>query len=402
MHVKRRDVLKMSAAALLAASGAMPAQAASKVVKVGAALPLTGPLSPEGTRQRNGFQLWADTVNAAGGIKAGGDVYKVEIIYVDYQSNTPRAVQAAERLITQDKVDFLFAPFGSGAVKAVSAVTEKYGVPMLAPNAASEQVYDQGFKYLFGVFTPNRTLTEPVAELVSKQHPSIKKLAILARNDLFPLAIAEEMQKSAKARGIEVVYFEKYAIGTVDFGSALTKLRSTSPDWVFVSGYTNDMILARKQLVEQGVSGKLLTMVVGALDPAFTKGVGNQSDNVTTFAWWDSHANYKGADIFGSSERFVKLYQAKYGEAPEYSAAGSSACGAILQLAIEKAGGVDRVKVRDAIAAMDTMTFYGPIKFGPTGQISSLKPPLLQIQNGKPTVIFPPEIKTGELKLGFK
>lgn len=402
MRTNRREVLKMGVGVLLALSGMFPAQAANKVVKVGAALPLTGPLSAEGTRQKNGYQLWVDTVNEAGGIKAGGDVYKVEIIYADYQSNTPRAVQTAERLITQDKVDFLFAPFGSGAVKAVSAITEKYGVPMLAPNAASEQVYDQGFKYLFGVYTPNKTLTEPVAELVSKQHASIKTLAILARNDLFPLAIAEEMQKSAKARGIDIVYFEKYGIGTVDFSSALTKLRSTRPDWIFVTGYVNDMILSRKQMVEQGVSGKLLSMVVGALDPAFIKGVGNSSENVTTFAWWDAHANYKGSDIFGSSERFVKLYQAKHGEPPEYSSAGSAACGAILQLAIEKAGGVDRVKVRDAIAAMDTMTFYGPIKFGPTGQINSLKPPLMQIQNGKPVVIFPPEIKTGDLKLGFK
>src|SRR5690606_29749134 len=199
--------------------------AAEKVLKVGAALPLTGPLSPEGTRQQNGFQLWADTVNNSGGMKVGEDTYKVEIIYVDYQSNTPRAVQAAERLITQDKVDFLFGPFGSGAVKAVSAVTEKYGVPMIAPNAASEQVYDQGFKYLFGVYSPNQTLTEPVAEIVAKEHPDIKKVAIIARNDLFPLAIAEEMEKSVTKRGLEVVSFEKYAIGTLDFSSTLTKLR---------------------------------------------------------------------------------------------------------------------------------------------------------------------------------
>ena len=51
--------------------------------------------------------------------------YKVEIVYTDYQSNTPRAVQAAEQMITQDKVNFLFSPFGSGAAKAASTVSEK-------------------------------------------------------------------------------------------------------------------------------------------------------------------------------------------------------------------------------------------------------------------------------------
>jgi branched-chain amino acid transport system substrate-binding protein len=399
------DSLRRSILVSLASTSALlplAAMAADKVVKIGAALPLTGPLSPEGVRQRNGYQLWADAVNAAGGIKAGGDTYKVEMVYVDYQSNTPRAVQSVERLITQDKVDFLFGPFGSGAVKAASAVTEKYGVPMIAPNAASEQVYDQGFKYLFGVYSPNQTLTEPIAELVARTQPTIKKLAILARNDLFPTAIADEMQKSAKTRGIDVVYSEKYAIGTVDFGAALTKLRSTSPDWVFVAGYTNDLILARKQMSEQGVSGKLLTMVVGAADSNFFKGVGPLAENVTTFAWWDVAAGYQSRDLFGSAEAFGKQYEAKYKEAPEYAGAGSAACGVILQMAIEKVGSLDRVKVRDAIAATDTMTFWGPVKFGPTGQISSLKPPLLQNQNGKPVVIFPAEIKRADLKIGFK
>jgi len=394
--------MRIGAAAVLAlASTAMPAHAADKVLKVGAALPLTGPLSPEGTRQQNGFQLWADTVNTSGGIKVGEDNYKVEMVYVDYQSNTPRAVQAAERLITQDRVDFLFAPFGSGAVKAVSAVTEKYGVPMIAPNAASEQVYDQGFKYLFGVYSPNKSLTEPIAEIVKTEHPAIKKVAILSRNDLFPLATAEDMKKSVEARGLEVVYYEKYNIGTVDFSSALTSLRSAEPDWVVVTGYANDLILVRNQMVEQGISGKLLTMVVGALDPAFEQGVGKLNENVTAFAYWDPHAKFKGVDVFGSSDRFVELYQKAYGAVPEYSSAGSAACGVVLQLAIEQAGTIDRSKVRDAIAAMDVETFYGRIKFGPTGQIASLKPPLIQIQKGKYEVIYPPEIKTADLKLGF-
>lgn len=400
--MQRRRVLKAGAASLLAcAVHALPAGAAEKTIKVGAALPLTGPLSPEGTRQRNGFQLWADTANAQGGIKVGGDVYKVEMIYVDYQSNTPRAVQAAERLITQDKVNFLFAPFGSGAVKAVSAVTEKYGIPMLAPNAASEQVYDQGFKYLFGVYSPNRTLTEPIADIASRLDPPLKKVAILSRNDLFPLAFAEDLKKSAEARGIEVAYYEKYNIGTVDFSAALTGLRSVRPDWIVVTGYTNDLILVRGQMVDQGIQSKLLTMVVGPLDPAFKQGVGTLGNNITTLAYWVPEARYEGTDIFGTSERFTQLYQKAYGAIPEYSSAGSAVCGAVLQLAIEKAGTIDPAKVRDAIASMDAMTFYGPVRFGESGQIDSLKPPLVQIQDEKFEIIYPPEIKTSDLRLGF-
>ena len=105
-----------ASACLMLSSGTASAQ---DVIKVGAPLPLTGPLSPEGLKQKRGYDLWAEAANAKGGIKAGGKIYKVEIVYADYASNTPRAVQSAELMITENKVDALFAPFGSGATKAV-------------------------------------------------------------------------------------------------------------------------------------------------------------------------------------------------------------------------------------------------------------------------------------------
>jgi len=148
-------------AALVAGALAAGAAAAQDLIKVGAPLPITGPLSPEAKKQQRGYDLWAETANKAGGVKVGGNRIKVEIVYVDYQSNTPRAVQSAEKLITQDNVNFLFSPFGSGATKAASSVSEKYQIPTVAATASSSQVYDQGYKYLFGTFTPNDTLTDP-------------------------------------------------------------------------------------------------------------------------------------------------------------------------------------------------------------------------------------------------
>ena len=251
------------ALALGAALISEPAARAQDVVRVGAPLPLTGPLSPEGIKQKEGYDLWAETANAKGGIRSGGKAYKVEIVYVDYASNTPRAVQAAERLITDDKVNLLFSPFGSGATKAASNVSEKYGIPTVAATASSAQVYDQGYKYLFGTFTPNDTLTEPLADIVTKQNGQVKRVAILARNDLFPLAIGEEMQKSAKKRNLDVVMFEKYAIGTMDHASAITQMRAARPEWVFATGYINDLILIRKQMKDLGVSVPVVTMIAG-------------------------------------------------------------------------------------------------------------------------------------------
>lgn len=393
----RRAVLAAVVGAVALAGASAGAMAAEKTLKVGAPLPLTGPLSPEGLKQKEGYDLWADQVNKAGGIKVGNDRYKIQIIYADYQSNTPRAVQIAEKLITVDKVGFLFSPFGSGATKAASAVSEKYGIPTIAATASSKAVYNQGYKYLFGTFTPNSTLTTPMTELVKAKMPKVKRVAILARNDLFPLAIANVMRGSAKKGGLEVVAFEKYSIGTLDHASTLTKLRATRPDWVFATGYINDLILIRKQMRDVGLKVPVVTMIAGPAYKEFTDALGKQAENVTSAAWWHPAVRYTGP-VFGSTAKYNELFQAKYKKVPDYAQASSSAAGVILQLAIEKAGSIDPKKVRDALASLDAKTFFGPVKFGADGQITSLDPPVFQIQGGKPVVVLPPSIRQADLK----
>lgn len=396
--IKATGVIAALAIAL-ACAGTSPGHAAEKVYRIGAPLPLTGGLSPEGLRMKAGYDLWAEKQNAAGGIKVGDDFYKVEIIYTDYQSNTPRAVQSTELMITENKVDALFSPFGSGATKAASAITEKYGVPMIAAQAASAQVYDQGFKYLFGMYTPNETVVQPLVDLVIKSNPSVKRVALLSRNDFFPLAIAEVFINYAKSKGLEVVSEQKFPIGSVDFSSALTQIRSSKADWLYVTGYTNDMIVIRKQMQELGVKPQLTAMLVGPTSPDFLKNTGKLSENVVTSSWWDPAADLNGDDVFGSAKAFADLYAERHnGAAPEYSVASSAACGVVLALAVSKAGTVEKAKVRDQIAALDAKTFFGHIKFGPTGQIVSLQPPTLQIQGGKAVVVDPANFKQSDIR----
>ncbi len=387
---------------LLAASLGLSATAAmaQDVIKFGAPLPLTGPLAPEAIKQQQGYDLWAEQANKAGGISVGGKKYKVEIVYADYQSNTPRAVQTTEQMITQNNVNFLFSPFGSGAAKAGSSVSEKYKVPTIAATASSSQVYDQGYKYLFGTFTPNDTLTTPLTQIVKAKAPDVKKVAILARNDLFPLAIAQEMEKSAKGNGLEVAYFEKYAIGTLDHSATLSQIKSLAPQWVFVTGYINDLLLVKKQMADQQIKATVVSMIAGPAYQEFIDAAGPGGENITSAAWWHPAAQYSGKDIFGTTANYVKLFKEKYKSEPDYAQASASVSGALFQMAIEKAGSLDRDKVRDELAKMDVMTFFGPVKFGPTGQINSLEPPVFQLQGGKPVVLSPALIKQGEFKLG--
>jgi branched-chain amino acid transport system substrate-binding protein len=375
---------------------------AQETIKFGAPLPITGPLAPEALKQKQGYDLWANQVNLAGGINVAGKKMKVEIVYIDYQSNTPRAIQATERLITQDNVQFVFAPFGSGAAKAASTVAERYGVPMIAATASSSQVYDQGYKFLFGTFTPNETLTNPLATIIRQRAPDVKRIAILARNDLFPLAIAQEMEKSAKDRGLEVVYFEKFAINTLDHSSALAQIKAANPQWIFATGYTNDLVLMRKQMTDQRIEAPVVTMIAAPAYQEFIDAAGKGAENISSAAWWHPAVRYKGIDIFGTTESYVKLFKDTYKADPDYAHASASVSGALFQIAIEKSGTIDRQKVRDELAKMDVITFWGPVKFGPTGQITSLEPPVFQIQNAKPIVVHPAVIKQGDLKIGVK
>lgn len=383
------------AAALALAGGTAAAQDA---IRIGAPLPLTGPLSPEGLKQQRGYDIWAEKVNESGGIQVGDKKHKVEIVYVDYASNTPRAVQTAERLITEDRVNFLFSPFGSGAAKAASSVSERYGIPTVAATASSEEVYNQGYKYLFGTFTPNSTLTEPLADIVTSANADVKRVAILARNDLFPLAIANEMEKSAQSRGLEVVSFERYAIGTMDHSAAVTQMRAAQPDWIFATGYINDLVLIRRQIADQGLDPAVITMIAGPAYKEFIDAGGPLAENVSSAAWWHPAVRYNGVDIFGTTEAFNEVWEAKHGIEADYAEASAAAAGAILQLAIEAAGSIEPGAVRDALAAMDVETFYGRVKFGETGQITSLEPPVFQIQDGRPVVVHPEAIKQADFK----
>ena len=386
----------------IAAAGAtallsIPA-AAQDVIKVGAPLPLTGPLAPEGLKQKRGYDLWAEAAAAKGGIRAGGKTYKIEIVYTDYASNTPRAVQAAERMITEDKVNFLFAPFGSGATKAASAISEKYAVPMLAPTASSAEIFDQGYKYIFATLTGNSSVSVPIAKLVHEKNKDLKRVAILARNDLFPLAVAQEFEKAVKAEGMEVVASERYAIGAMDHSAAITQMRGARPDWFYASGYINDLILIRRQMNDLGLKAPVITMLAGPAYQEFTQTLGPLAEDITSMSWWHPAVRYKGEDVFGSTEAFNAAWAKKYGGEADYVEAGSAACGAILQMAIEAASTIEPAKVRDAISATDAETFYGHVKFGADGQITSLQPPVFQLVGGNPVILWPPAIKQGELR----
>ncbi len=392
---RRLFTTTLAALALLAAL-ASPALA-QDVIRIGAPLALTGGLADEGKKQQVAYDMWLKRVNAAGGISVGGKKMKVELLTYDYQSDEKRAQQIAERLITQDKVDFLTAPFGSGHTKVVAGVAERYGVPVMASVASSESVFNQGYQYLFGTLAPNGGIVQNMSVLFTQLIPGTKKIAILGREDVFPRAMATEMKKAAEAAGLEVVYNDLYPVGTLDHASALLKIKAAAPQWIFITGYTQDLILARKQMGDIKLSAPIVTMITGPSYREFIDGLGKLADGVTSASWWHHSLTYKSDDVFGSTEAFYKEFVAREKKDPDYVHASAAAALVTLQKAIEKAGSTDKKKVRDALAGIDIQTFYGPVKFGANGMNQGRELPIVQVQAGKVVPLFPAAIKAGTL-----
>ncbi len=375
---------------------------AQDFIRIGAPLPLTGPLSLEANKQKRGYELWAEQVNKAGGIKVGEQYLHVKIIDRDYQSDSQKARQAVQSLVDKDDVHFLFAPYGSKATREASPVAHKFRTPMIAATASSSQAYARGHRYIFGTFTPNSTLIEPISNLVKQSFPEIKNCALIIRNDLFPLSLARDVGASLKKKNIEIVFYEKYEIEESNHIEALKRLKGLAPDWIFAVGYTKDLILVRQQMAELGISANVMTMIAAPAYREFIDATGSLAENISSASWWHPEVRYKGQTIFSSTENFVKLFTKKYHSIPDYVEASAALAGALFQLAIERANSLDGESVRNELANINETTFFGPVRFGENGQNESLAPPIFQIQNAKAVIVYPFEIASGVLKVNQK
>lgn len=387
--------LAIVAAALVGAAAVLTsppgARAQDKVVRLGAALALTGPLATDGKKQQRAYELWKELVNAQGGIRVGDERYRADIAYYDYESKTPTATKLVEKLIAGDRIKLILGPFGSGATGAVSAITERSGAVLIAPLASSEALYERGYKSLFGILFPNAYLFRDFFDLLDGQKPRPRTIAIVHRNEFFPTAIATDARVLAPKHGLEEGYFEKFPGGSKDMSSWLTIVRAKSPDVLIVTGNPDDLILATKQAKELAVTPKMLFMMPGPAFVEYLDALRDDANFVSTASWWVENLPYKGA-VFGSAEDFGKLWRTRFKEEADYNAAASANAALLFQLAIEKARSIEPARVREALAALDTMTFFGPIKFNEKGQNIGGKVVLLQIQGQKRMILSPKDI----------
>lgn len=362
----------------------------AKEIHIGCAAALTGKLSPEGKQLYRGTELWKKFVNEHGGIKVGGEKYDVKITFYDDKSDAATGTKLTEKLITDDKVQFLFGPFSSGITFATTSIGEKYKMITIAPLANAPNIYERGFRYVFAILPPAPKLAQPIFDVAAKQNPKPKTVGIIAANDLYPIAAAQGAKERAEQLGMQVVLFEKYPADTTDVTTLLTMAKDKKPDVFLTAGYNKDVLMVIRQSREIDFNVKMMGFTTGVMIPEFLKSAGSEGEYVYEGEWWIPEL--KGKDnVFGTTENFVKLYKATHQELPDYHASAGAAAGVLLQTAIQKAGSLETEAVRRALTSLDLqLSCFPGIKFNEKGQNISSEHPVIQVQNQKYIMVYPP------------
>lgn len=394
----RVDIGAMTRCAILGlALGAIapfPASA-QDIIRFGASLSLTGGTSVEGKRVKDGYDFYAKLVNERGGIDVGGKKYKVEIKYYDDESNAQRATTLVERLIVEDKVNFVAGPYGSGSTFPASSVAEKYKIPMVIAHGASTTIYERGYKYIFAVLNSVDQYTINIVKMAAER--GAKSVALISENALFPKLGIDGAAVQAKDAGLQVVYKEYYPSKTTDLSAMLSAAWAQKPDVIIAGGYSADMMLLARQATELGVKPKMLAFLLGPTLPGFVSSLGASAEHTLEPIQWAPHMPWKD-ELFGiTATEYATRFQREYGYEPDYHPPQSTAALEVYHRAIQKTGSLDPQKVRDAIAATDMVTAYGRIRFNDKGQNIAKGMGVIQIQGGRPKVVYPVDFKEADL-----
>ncbi len=353
--------------------GAAPtkAPAAEKTALVGFTASLTGSLNVESTRQNNGFKLWMDQVNAAGGIKlADGTIVKFASKFYDDESKKDRVQELYTKLVTEDNADFLISPYSSGLADASAVVAEQYGKIMITTGAASEGTYQKGYTLVYQAYTPAGKYLTGAADLLASLDPNAKKIAIVHENDKFSTDVTKALDAYAKGKGYDVVMNEGYDTGTTDFAPIINKIPA-EVDAVMGGGHFADGQQFAKALFDKGIKAKMISLLVAPPEPTFAE-IGDSAFGIVGPSQWEPLAAF--APNYGpTGADFIKAYKAAYKEDPSYHAAGGYAAGLILQKGIETAGSLDAKAIKAALDGVDMMTFFGHIKFDTSAENHGLQ-----------------------------
>jgi branched-chain amino acid transport system substrate-binding protein len=358
-------VVTVSTLALSSCSSSNKSKGSSGPLVIGASISLTGDFSDNGKAVKNGYDLWAETVNAKGGLLGRQVSFKI----VDDTSSPTQVVTNYQNLISKDKVDLVLGPFSSLLTVPASQVAKRYNYAFIEPAGGGPKVFEQHLNNLFfvqpapvvdsGVVFANWVLSLP-----ADQRP--KTAAYAELDDPFASPIAENIRTLFEAAGIKTVYKEIYPAETQDLSPIMGKVAAAKPD-VLVSGTQNNDAYAQvKSLVQLKFSPKFMFMSNGANSPSeFPNKVGAANVNgITSAGDW-----YPGSTAAGSAE-FTAAYLKKFGgtvDTIDNSTAEAFAAGQVLEAVAAKTKKIDNATIISTLHTGEWPTLVGNLSWDSSG-----------------------------------
>ena len=382
-----------AAGAVAASSFGAPhiARGAEKVVKLGFLGPLTGEVAGWALPGRNACLIWADQVNAAGGIKIGDDNYMVEIVSYDNEYLADKSLIGAKKLVLEDDVKLVLMLGGTDAPAAVQFFTRQkmLSTTLLPSDLTPDTLYHLAPAEVHPLY--NVTGVEWLAE----NRPELKTAAICAQDDELGWPSVATYLAAFEAAGIDVVYNKYFDIATTDFAPVVTAMMAENPDIVCLdTAYPDFVNLLCEQLFLQDYKGQIISCtldfygrIIEKTSTEFLEGLIFQFPDFDDPAMNEPHINFENPNEFfvNYNERFPDAWSAVTWEYP--------AIAEMWRLAAEKAGSVEPM----AVFASLKEGGRGPHVFGDAdwwgeelwGIDNALVGnwPVVQIQNGKATIV---------------
>ena len=359
---------------------------AAESIRIGLTLGLTGKYSEMSDMQMKGFKLWEKEVNSRGGILGR----KVEFIIHDDKSDPQTAKFLYEDLILSNKVDLVLGPYSSGITEAILPVTEKHGYPLLVSGASADSLWQKGYKYAFGIFSPASKYTLGFLELLIKN--DLQDVAIIHADDLFSKDIASGTKKWAERFGLNVVLYEGFKKGAENLDDIAKKAKASKAQVLIVCGHFNESVNMRLSLKRINWYPKAYFASVGPAMSEFHGKLKSDANYVFSSSQWE----HSGGGKTPGCNEFYNAYIQGYNEKPSYHAATAYAGGQILEAAIKKAGSLDREKIRVILSSMDAISIIGRYGVDKRGMQIKHFNLIIQWQNGKKKVVWPEDLKTAD------
>lgn len=388
--VSRRTLMLGAAGVAAAPYVIRDAVAQGKAVNIGVILPLSGANAQFGVNSRNGIELVADEINAAGGIKSLGGA-RINLVIADSTSTPTTAANVAQRLLTQNDVVAILGAFASSLTIAISEVTERRGVPLLTMSF-SDQITGRGFENIFQVVAKasviGKAQFDGTAAIAASAGQKLERIAIMYEDTAYGTSQAAGLREGAKAAGVQIVMDDAYPLGITDVTPLINKLRASGAQAVFPVSYLNDSLQIIRAMRQQRITIPAIGGAAGYVIPDFEKGLGEFAEGVLSI----SPANYDLAPEL--TERFRK----RFGYFMVHEALEHAVCMDVLAQAMEKAKSAKPDDLRKALQGArfeggwtKAMT-GGAVQFDKTGLNTLSVPVMVQWRNKELVTVWPADV----------